>query len=194
MWADQGEARDSLLKKVDELKQKSTEALKEQGFDETSIVFEEYLNMRYRGTESALMIVKPQKEFSFGDAFTKQHEQEFGFTFERDILVDDVRVRAIGKSVQDLGRTVDQQLKTIRPKEIQGTTKEYKRAMVYFDGSRQDTPIHTLESLDVGDNIKGPAILCDGTQTIVLPPNSSALIIDTHVVINISDNELGSSS
>lgn len=156
--------------------------------------------MRYRGTESALMIVKPskedaQKEFdgdecAFGKAFVKQHQQEFGFTFDRDIIVDDVRVRGIGKSFEGLGKTVDQQLEEIKPKDVKSGDKEYKRSKVYFDGGRKDTPIYKLEDLDVGDRIQGPAILCDGTQTVVVPPGTSSLIIETHVVINVGEKEL----
>jgi 5-oxoprolinase (ATP-hydrolysing) len=62
VWSDKGDALDTLKKKMEELKAKSTTALQDQGFDDESIVFEEYLNMRYRGTESALMVVKPEKE------------------------------------------------------------------------------------------------------------------------------------
>lgn len=146
------------------------------------------------------MIVKPSKEeaekeydgdeYAYGKAFVKQHQQEFGFTFDRDIIVDDVRVRGIGKSFADLGKTVDQQLKEIKPQDVKSGDKEYKRSKVYFDGGRQDTPIFKLEDLDVGDKLPGPAILCDGTQTIVVPPGSSALIIETHVVINAGEKEL----
>lgn len=201
VWADEGDAKKALKRKLAELKQKSKAALSEQGFEEGSIVYEEYLNMRYRGTESALMIVKPEKEdverayggdeWAFGKAFVKQHQQEFGFTLpNRDIIVDDVRVRGIGKSFEGLGKTVDQQLKEIKPQDVKsGDTKEYKRAKVYFEGGRQDTPIYRLENLDVGDRIKGPAVLADGTQTIVVTPSASALIIETHVVINIGEHE-----
>src|SRR5208282_5479218 len=103
VWTDDDDVKKILAEKMQGLKDKSTIALKDQGFDDDSICFEEYLNMRYRGTESALMIVKPSdqesKEFfggyewEFGKAFIKQHEQEFGFTLpDRDIIVDDVRV------------------------------------------------------------------------------------------------------
>jgi hypothetical protein len=157
--------------------------------------------MRYRGTESALMVVKPGKEdvekgfegdeWAFGKAFVKQHQQEFGFTLpDRDIIVDDVRVRGIGKSFEGLGKTADQQLKEIKPKEVKSGDKEYKRTKVYFEGGRQDTPIYKLEDLEVGDQIHGPAVLADGTQTIVVTPGASALIIETHVVINIGEKEL----
>ncbi|TEY52426.1 hypothetical protein BOTCAL_0259g00110 [Botryotinia calthae] len=199
IWSDNGESRDYLKKKIGELKQKSTDALRAQGFQDSSIVHEEYLNMRYRGTESALMVVKPEKqdveefggdEWAYGKAFIKQHQQEFGFTLpDRDIIVDDVRVRGIGKSFEGLEKTVDQQLKEIKPKNVETGKKEYKRSQVYFEGGRQDTPIYKLEDLDTGDRIKGPAILADGTQTVVITPGASALIIETHVVINIGEYE-----
>lgn len=201
VWVDKGDAKESLKKKIEELKSKSKKALRDQGFNDNSIVFEEYLNMRYRGTESALMVVKPdqddvQKDFggdewAFGKAFVKQHQQEFGFTLpDRDIIVDDVRVRGIGKSFEALDKTVDQQLKEIKQKDVERGKKQYKTSKVYFEGGRQDTPIYKLEDLEVGDRIKGPAILADGTQTIVVTPGASALVIETHVVINIGEQEL----
>ena len=198
-WADKGEVVEELKETMQELKEKSTAKLKDQGFNHKSIVFEEYLNMRYRGTESALMIVRPNgdearnyfdgDDWAFGKAFVKQHEHEFGFTLpDRDIIVDDVRARGIGKSFEGLEKTVDLQLKEIQPKDL-GDGKRYGKANVYYEGGRQVTPIYKLEELDVGDRIKGPAILADGTQTIVVTPGASALVIETHVVINIGEGE-----
>lgn len=198
IWSE--DARDHLKQKIQELKQKSAASLIDQGFKDESIVFEEYLNMRYRGTESALMVVRPEKgdvenefngdEWAYGKAFVKQHQQEFGFTLpDRDIIVDDVRVRGIGKSFEGLEKSVDQQLKSIKFNDVKSGTKEYGRSQVYFDGGRQDTPIYKLEDLAVGDRLRGPAMLADGTQTIVVTPEATALIIETHVVINIGDHE-----
>ena len=196
---DQAETRKHLKDKMLELMKKSGAALKEQGFEEEELHFENYLNMRYRGTESALMILKPtddeaQSEFggdswAFGKAFVKQHEQEFGFTLpDRDIIVDDVRVRGIGKTFEGLEKTVDQQLKDITPKDVAKGEKVYGSKSVYFEGGRQETSIYKLEDLTVGDRIQGPAIIADGTQTIVVTPNATALLIDTHVVINVGES------
>jgi len=202
VWSDKDEnVKKYLQDKMEELKKKSKATLADQGFDEKSIHFEEYLNMRYRGTESALMVVKPSKEeaekehggdgWAFGKAFVKQHEQEFGFTLpDRDIIIDDVRARGIGKTFEGLEKTVDQQLKEIKPKDLGKEEKQYGKRSVYFDGGRQDTAIYKLEDLDVGDRIKGPAIIADGTQTIVVTPEATALIINTHVVINIGESDL----
>lgn len=198
-WSEKDDTKKELRNTMEDLKAKSTKKLKDQGFSDESIVFEEYLNMRYRGTESALMVVKPDPEevkqeydgddWAFGKAFVKQHEQEFGFTLpDRDIIVDDVRARGIGKSFEGLDKTIDQQLKEIKPRDL-GKGKRYGTSKVYFEGGRQETPIYKLEDIEVGDCIKGPAILADGTQTIVVTPGASALLTDTHVVINIGEAE-----
>lgn len=198
-WSDEGRVVEELKKTMQVLKKKSTAKLRDQGFSNESIVFEEYLNMRYRGTESALMIVRPSKEeakehfndndWAFGKAFVKQHEQEFGFTLpDRDIIVDDVRARGIGKSFEGLEKTVDMQLKEIKLKDL-GECKRYSESQIYFEGGRRATPIYKLENLDIGDRVHGPAILADGTQTIVITPGATALVIETHVVINIGKEE-----
>lgn len=198
-WSDHDDVISILKQKMDELKQKSYIKLQDQGFSRESIIFEEYLNMRYRGTESALMILKPEQkeanndfdgnEWAFGKAFVKQHEQEFGFTLpDRDIIIDDVRARGIGKSFEGLEKTVDEQLKTITISDI-GKNQSWGTSQVYFEGGRQTTPIFKLEQLAVGNRIRGPAILADGTQTLVVTLAANAIVTETHVVINIGQGE-----
>ncbi|KJK91490.1 hypothetical protein H633G_04637 [Metarhizium anisopliae BRIP 53284] len=198
VWQDDGKTVSELQAKMEKLKAKSRVSLKDQGFSDNEIVFEEYLNMRYRGTESALMIVKPTDEeakqlfndkgWQFGQAFVRHHRYEFGFTLDdRDIIIDDVRVRGIGKSFRHKEKTVDQQLKTIKRQDV-AEDKKRSTKEVYFEGGRKQTPVYKLESLDVGDVIKGPAMLADGTQTIVVPPKTNALVTETHVIL---DNEKG---
>lgn len=197
-WSDKHEVRQELASKMEELKQRSARKLREQDFADESIVFEEYLNMRYRGTESALMILKPDKEeaehffggddWAFGQAFVRQHEQEFGFTLpDRDIIVDDVRVRGIGKSFEASEKTIDQQIQESSPKDVVG--REYRRSQVYFEGGRRETPIYRLDDLQINDRVKGPAILADDTQTIVVTPGASALLTKTHVVIRVGESD-----
>ncbi|KAI1495019.1 5-oxoprolinase [Biscogniauxia mediterranea] len=195
VWQDAGDVVNELKSKMEKLKDKSRQALKDQGFEDSEIVFEEYLNMRYRGTESALMIVKPSeedaktlfggKDWAFDKAFVRHHRYEFGFTLdERDIIVDDVRVRGIGRSFRYQDETVDKQLKEVKRQPV-GDKKAHGKSQVYFEGGRVETPIYKLVDLAVGDEISGPAVLADGTQTIVVTPNAKALILKTHVVINL---------
>ena len=198
VWRDGGDVVRELQRKMDRLRQKSRDALRDQGFDDDQISFEEYLNMRYRGTESALMIIKPDGgdadggDWAFGSAFVRQHRYEFGFTLDdRDIIVDDVRVRGTGKSFRYEEKSVDQQLKDIKKRDLAPGEKRHAEARVYFEGGRLDTPVYRLGDLAVGDSIRGPAVLADGTQTIVVTPQSRALMLATHVVIDIAEDESG---
>ncbi|KAK4104194.1 putative oxysterol binding protein [Parathielavia hyrcaniae] len=193
VWSDKSDVVDQLKKKMATLKDRSRQALRDQGFEDSEIVFEEYLNMRYRGTESALMIIKPTeqngREWDFGAAFVKHHRFEFGFTLDdRDIIVDDVRVRGIGKSFRYEEKSVDEQLKTLARRDV-SADKKHSEARVYFEGGRVNTPIYKLESLAVGEVVRGPAMLADGTQTIVVTPSAAALVLETHVVIDLPEGD-----
>lgn len=199
IWLEHGKTINNLKQKMEELKRKSSSKLQEQGFPKESIAFEEYLNMRYRGTESALMVVRPDHEeaqnqydgddWAFGKAFIKQHEQEFGFTLpDRDIIVDDIRVRGIGKSFGSIQKTVDQQLQELKPKKV-GNDRVYRQSQVYFEGGRREIPVYKIGDLDPGDRVQGPAILADGTQTLVVTPGATALVTETHVVIDLGSEK-----
>src|SRR5271170_3169435 len=171
------------------LQQKATKELEKEGFDDDNIRHELYLNMRYQGTDTSLMMIKPDKDWDFGKAFVERHHQEFGFTLpDRDVLVDDIRVRGIGQSFEGPEKTVDHQLKEVKQSNV-NTSKKHSTQKVYFEGGHQDTNIYVLDNLDVGDKIKGPAIIIDETQTIVVVPNSTAIILATHIIINLGETE-----
>jgi 5-oxoprolinase (ATP-hydrolysing) len=158
--------------RVEGLQNKATNELKKEGFDERGIRHELYLNMKYQGTDTALMIIKPENDWDFGKAFVTRHHQEFGFMLpDRDVLVDDIRVRGIGQSFETPERTVDQQLKDLTPHDV-AMSKRHSIQNVSFEDGYKDTDVFVLSTLAVGDQIQGPAIIIDETQTIVMVPNS----------------------
>lgn len=59
---------------------------------------------------------------------------------------------------------------------------------VYFDkvGRVDDTPVYLLDNLDVGDEVKGPAMIIDDTQTIVLVPEATAVLTSKHLYITLA--------
>lgn len=81
------------------LKSKVTNGLLSQGILNASIVHEEFLNLRYHGTDTNFMIIRP-KDGDWLSALEAEHYRELSFTFPRTrkVLVDDVRVRGVGKS------------------------------------------------------------------------------------------------
>lgn len=84
----------------DTLRNTVRSSLIDQGIHVDQISYEYYLNMRYKGTETAMMILRDDAAGDFGSEFLARHLQEFGFVFptDRPILIDDVRIRGIGKS------------------------------------------------------------------------------------------------
>ncbi|ODV91949.1 hypothetical protein CANCADRAFT_538 [Tortispora caseinolytica NRRL Y-17796] len=158
-----------------------------QGFDKRHIEHELYLNMRYKGAESALMIGQPPAGTSYAEAFIERHRNEFGFIFPgKDVIVDDIRVRSIGKAEYRKEKSADKQLESMSFKEVDSALAT-KVADVFFDSGLAKTPIYYLSDLSKGTVIRGPAIVADNTQTILIEPASSAHVLETCVYITLKE-------
>jgi 5-oxoprolinase (ATP-hydrolysing) len=68
-------------KRFEELCANATKDLNAQGFSEKDIEFEIYLNLRYDGTDTAIMTLRPQDE-NYEQAFVTQYKREYGFVIE----------------------------------------------------------------------------------------------------------------
>ncbi|CAO1635677.1 unnamed protein product [Parajaminaea phylloscopi] len=167
------------------------EELHRQGFTDEHLRIESMLNMRYDGTDTALMTLKPQDGWqAVEQSFIDTYKTEFGFTLDKPIVVDDVRVKGIGKSYQAFGESVHAEHARLAQENGGFKTAEALRGAetksVYFDvGGRVDTPILPLDQLRAGEKVTGPAILIDGTQTITLEPKCEARICSSCVVIEV---------
>lgn len=53
--------------------------------------------MRYNGTDVAIMI-QCLDNADYQTPFTEHYKREFGFTLDRTVMIDDIRVRAVGKT------------------------------------------------------------------------------------------------
>lgn len=158
--------------------------LSEQGISSSRIVTERYLNMRFHGSDTPLM-VKVDGTVDPAVLFRRMHQKEFGFLpIGRDIIIDDYRVRAIGQCVNEPLQSPIAELRVLQtlaePKH--GTLKP-----VYFqEVGWYDTPIFNLNLLATGTRVSGPALIMDDTQTLVLSPDSIATILTDTVVINLT--------
>ena len=143
--------------------------LVEQGMDEEQITCRSFCNLRYQGTDTALMIEEPD-DGDFAAAFVRAYQQEFGFTLQdRDILVDDLRVRAVAGGQE--GRRYP-----VPPG--QGRPEPEEQVQCYFAQGWLETDLFLLEKLGSGHRINGPAIIIQDTATIVVEPDCQALITE----------------
>ncbi|OQD72560.1 hypothetical protein PENDEC_c020G01208 [Penicillium decumbens] len=183
----------SLLQRFDGMAAAATKEMQGQGFQSNQVRHEQYLNMRYEGSDTSLMILRPETSSDFLDEFRERHRREFNFNSERPILVDDIRVRTIASSKIRTERSPLVQLKDATMKDV--TTVPANTTAAYFDGcsSRIDTPVYLLGKLEKHSRIAGPAVIIDQTQTIVVAPNAVANLLETCIVIDLKDKPTVSS-
>lgn len=183
-----GAAQKRIQKRVQHLQSQVQSELQNQGFASNRVQLETLLNLRYEGTDTSLMTLQPDDgSWDFESVFVQKYKQEFGFVLQdKPIIVDDIRVKGIGKSFDSLGESVLQQHRTLfpttsnaRPLETLNTRK------VYFEGGRLDTPIIQLDPAGEPQSVAGPAILVDQTQTILVEPDCIADLTPTAIVIRI---------
>ncbi|KAF7297172.1 hypothetical protein MIND_00950300 [Mycena indigotica] len=145
--------RASLIKRLDKLTGDVERELQKQGFEPLRIRAERMLNMRFEGTDTALMVL-PVSQDGDGDedfeaAFKRVYKSEFGFLLEgKTIIVDDVKVRGIGKTFDTLGPSVYSEVAQLSTKAVDVEAKaETKRYSVYFDrvGRVDETPVYQLD-------------------------------------------------
>jgi len=130
----------------------------------------------------------------FEAAFKRVYKAEFGFLLKARVLVDDVKVRGIGKTFDSLGPSVFAEVSdpSFERREV-GKDKADATHSTYFDeiGRVEDTPVFLLDRLDVGDEVRGPAMIIDDTQTIVVVPGARALATRRHLYITLDEDKEG---
>ncbi|EXJ79175.1 5-oxoprolinase (ATP-hydrolysing) [Capronia epimyces CBS 606.96] len=180
-------SQSNLQKRFASMVARSTTDLMDQGFQLDKISHQLYLNMRYEGSDTSLMILKPEN-WDFATAFKERHRREFGFTFEKPLLVDDVRVRSTASSNRHAEKSPMAQLKEAQMKDMVQPPKETTR--VYFGSTGYaDTPVYLLNAIEKHTRVHGPAIIIDETQTIVVAPNAVANVLETCIVLDLEQEK-----
>jgi 5-oxoprolinase (ATP-hydrolysing) len=183
-----------LQARLDSISKKGVEALQIQGFKEESIVHECFLNMKYQGSDTTLMIRKPDQLSEFRASFNARHAQVFGFSQTRDILIDDIRVRSFGRSRGVNISSPFKELKKLDNRPVLHQPEPAFKRKVFFDiDGWVNTNVYALDRLSPGTRINGPAMVIDETQTIVIDHASRAIFLPEHVVIevgNVSQQQL----
>lgn len=135
----------------------------DQGFKAGQITVHRYLNMRFAGTDTNFMI-KIDDEPDIAAAFRARHQREFSFDLpNRQIIVDDIRVRACGRTGQGSRPTI--------PAHDGRQAVPAKVVSCYFNAKWLPTPIFMHEDLRPDCRVSGPALIISPTSTIVLEPD-----------------------
>ncbi|HUJ75560.1 MAG TPA: hydantoinase/oxoprolinase family protein, partial [bacterium] len=149
-----------------ELESQGRRALEQEGVPAAQIEVQRYLNLRYRGSISQAMIAQPA-DGDYDRAFRDYHRREYGFDTEAPVLVDDVRVRVVGRAEGLRKRPIAQAEAPLRP---------VTRTSTYYQGGWRDTAVYLWQDLRGGHQIEGPALIIQDGATILIEPDCRAQV------------------
>jgi 5-oxoprolinase (ATP-hydrolysing) len=162
-----GEVPASGKERLEHLAQVATAALVKQGYEKKDIVVEKYINMRYEGTDNAIMIPETDK-MTVDKAFEACYQREFGFVLEgRDMLIDDYRVRAV---------VLGEQLTTPPTPASLGAPPAMGTTNAYFENGWEEAQVYKMEDLEPGHEITGPSIIVQPISTVILEVGCDAVV------------------
>ncbi|MEW4528482.1 hydantoinase B/oxoprolinase family protein, partial [Maioricimonas sp. JC845] len=125
------------------------------------------LDMRYVGVESTINVPLPE-DGDYAARYEELHEQLYGYRHAgRAIEIVAQRMEVIGQLPH--ASLPPQSLKQRRPEPARVTR-------TWFGGQERSTGVFLRADLQPGDEIAGPAILCEPTSTIVVEPGFSATV------------------
>jgi len=154
--------------------------MKHENVAEKDVIFERYADMRYVGQSFEIMT-------PFGDDFINEfhrlHEKQYGYaSYDKDTEIVNLRLRARGVRQKPELEKIEQAGTMIAPNAVSGKTTSV------FKGKEFETLVVERENLLAGNRLAGPAIICEYSSTIVIPPDSECtvdefgnLLIDTWV-------------
>jgi 5-oxoprolinase (ATP-hydrolysing) len=133
-------------------------------------------HIRYAGTDTALVVTAGSLA-AMTRAFEKAHKAQFGFIDRnKELVLEAVSVEAIGGGAKFRER----KLKTTLGK----LPSPARRTRFFSQGTWHRAAVYTRDQLKPGQKVKGPAIIIEPHQTIVVEPGwQAALTAKNHLVL-----------
>ena len=167
----------ALDERLDGLAAEAREALLAQGVAGADIAIARRVHLRYRGTDTALVVPLTGFEETLA-GFEAAHGERFGFTMaEVPLIAEAVSVEAVGAS-------------GIAPEALapegarEGAGAPAGRGRAVFEGQAIEVPLYARDRLGPGDSITGPAIILEDGATTVIEPGWQGRIGDhDHLIL-----------
>ncbi|BAD79905.1 hydantoinase / oxoprolinase [Synechococcus elongatus PCC 6301] len=144
------------------LSQRALEQLKADGdADLTEVTLLRSLQLRYQGTDSALLVSWAEDAAAITALFEQAYQQRYGFVQpDRPLVIAALQGEAIG-------RMPAAALPESQP--TRSGLPPIKATVPMFSGDRwHDTPVYDRQTLQTGDRILGPALILEPTGTNVI--------------------------
>lgn len=178
--------KSAMVESLSQLAKSVQDELVDDGFSREDIQLQYFLNLRYEGTDNAVMTRGPVGgkgvaltknatdllEFDFEASFIQKYQREFGFVLQnRSIVIDDIRVRGTisPELVDTYGGSSEHNDSS------SDVCTPHSHTKFYFADAKvwKDIPVFLHEDLlqKRGAKYSGPAIIMQGTATVVVEPS-----------------------
>lgn len=147
------------------------------------------LNMRYVGSDTHLLIPVTKGEYDADKKFITRHKNEFGFNLDRKVLVDDVQVLLHVESDDKEKYNPYQEFAKLENKNSYLAPSKIQKNIYFETEGWLESSVYFLPDLQKGLVIKGPSIIIDNTQTILVEPRSKAAILTDHILIEVEQEK-----
>lgn len=133
------------------------------------------VHLRYDGTDTAIAV--PMDTLTtMADAFASAHRAQFGFTFDKPLIIEALEMEAVGggATIAEAEQSLDQR------------TNEAGDDLAFFTGGHTVTAGQfARRDLAPGNKINGPALIIEDHQTIAVEPGWQAEINSRdHIILN----------
>ncbi len=152
--------------------------LAEQGLPAESVETRAKLHLRYAGTDTALDIGFDGDLEAARAAFEAMHKAQFGFVMaDKAVTVEAVEVEGRERRADADGRAGGE------PASREAATDTNTR--IFCGGAWREAGVFRREGLAAGDRVRGPALIIEANQTIVVEPGWTARLTEAgHVVMS----------
>lgn len=167
--------------KVEQLTKAAYDEYEAQGHKGFDTKVEVFLNMRYVGSDTHLLILNDGKH-NADEKFIERHRKEFGFSLDRKVIVDDVQVLLFVQSKDKQASNPYEEYRSCTSPSVVGPS-EVVRKLYFEDSGWKDSHVYELPNLKPGIIVQAPAVIIDSTQTIIVELGSKAAILKDHVLL-----------
>ncbi len=148
--------------------------LSREGIDPSGRYYRRFLEMRYKGQYHELEVPVPDGPLDAGrlaqivEAFHQLHEAYYSYRDVTDTEIINARLSAYGKV-----HTPPMQPKPFVSRDATRHIKGHREVYFEEDGHLVPTPIYDGDAMEVGNTLRGPAVIELSTTTVVLPPGAT---------------------
>jgi 5-oxoprolinase (ATP-hydrolysing) len=152
--------------------------LTEQGLARESLTTSTKLHLRYDGTDTTLDVAYNGDLVAARAVFEQMHKAQFGFiTPSKPVTVEAVEVEGWAKN--------EAGTETASGAAVERDAATDRTVRVFSGNEWHDAGVYRREGMSAGDRVRGPALVIEANQTIVVEPGWTARLTSAdHIVLS----------